>query len=190
MQPNSIPRRVDVSAAQRDEQPPSSAQERLLQSRQRLANWLAEDGNASPHPGPGKPAALPRWLQGLRTNPIAAIVIDALAAQWSRHPLNTSLRLVSAAADRAIAPLVQKHPWAVLGGSAVIGALLVLSKPWRWLPKPAIAAGVAAQLTAQVISYLSALRPADAAVDDSPPNADAHHTTAQAKCAQCENMTR
>lgn len=129
-----------------------SALERLARSREKVSRWLDADAHARNPPGRSNANAAPRWLQSLRSNPLAAIAIDALAEWWTHHPLHTSARVAEAAARGAIAPLAQSHPVAVLGTAAFAGALLVWSRPWRWLLRPAFVLGVASQIASRALS--------------------------------------
>ena len=132
-----------------------SAQERLARSRANMNRWLADDDAARADTS-GSGAGLSGWLQKLRGQPLAALAIDALTDRWSRHPLHTTVRVAEAAARETIAPLVRRHPAAVLGASAVAGALLVRAKPWRWLARPALLTGLVAQIAALLVARLTA----------------------------------
>ena len=43
------------------------------------------------------------------------------------------------AVDTAVRPLAQDHPVGLVAGAAVLGALLVWSRPWRWVATPLLA---------------------------------------------------
>jgi hypothetical protein len=101
-----------------------SAQDRLARSRAALTRWLADDDIARADT-PGRGAGLSGWLQKLRGQPLAALAVDALTDRWSRHPLQTTVRMAEVAARETIAPLVRRHPTATLAAAAVAGALLV-----------------------------------------------------------------
>lgn len=139
-----------------------SAQERLARSRANMNRWLVDDDAARADTS-GSGAGLSGWLQKLRNQPLAALAIDALTDRWSRHPLHTTVRVAEAAARETIAPLVRRHPAAVLGASAVAGALLVRAKPWRWLARPALLTGLVAQIAALLVARLAASQQQDAA---------------------------
>jgi len=118
-----------------------SARERLRQSRQRIAVWLEGDHDdahdAFHHDG---------------THPVAAILTELLSEWWRRHPLYASANFAGDAARNAIVPLVRRHPIAVLAVAAIAGAVVVRSRGWRWVVRPAVMAGVASQIAARVIS--------------------------------------
>jgi hypothetical protein len=121
-----------------------------------MTQWLGDDAKArSTAEGSGGPG-LAAWLKGLSKHPLAALTIDALSDRWARHPLHTSVQLAEVAATETIAPLVRRHPVLVLGSAAVAGALLVRARPWRWLLRPALLAGVASQVAAQLLGRVTA----------------------------------
>jgi hypothetical protein len=98
--------------------------------------------------------AQPSWLRQLRANPMAAICIDVLQEWWTQHPLQATARVAEVAARTALEPVARRHPIALVGTAAAAGALLVWARPWRWLLKPGLAAGIATQLTARLVSRL------------------------------------
>jgi hypothetical protein len=51
-------------------------------------------------------------------------------------------------------PVAQTHPYGLVLGSAVAGAVLVRLRPWRWWPASALLAG----LLPQVVSVLGSLK--------------------------------
>ena len=146
-----------MSAAPDTLAPPAdlSAQDRLARSRANMTRWLADD-DAARATSQGSGAGLSGWLQKLRGEPLAALAIDALTDRWSRHPLQTTVRMAEVAASETIAPLVRRHPAATLGASAIAGALLVRARPWRWLVRPALMTGLAAQVAALLLARLAA----------------------------------
>jgi hypothetical protein len=122
-----------------------SPRERLTQSRQRISVWLEEDRDA-PH------AQMRSHNEG--THPVTAILKDVLSEWWRHHPLYTSVNITGDAARDAIVPLVRRYPIVVLGVAAVAGALLVRSRAWRWVVRPAVVAGLASQIVARAVSQM------------------------------------
>ena len=49
-----------------------------------------------------------------------------------------------------------RHPWVLVGLSALGGALLVWSRPWRWLLSPLLVAGLLPRLIVKAMSQVSA----------------------------------
>ena len=130
-----------------------SAHERLTQSRERISVWLTDEnrGAGSPdHAGGGAASS-----QDERPNPVAAIAIEVLTEWWRSHPLQATANLAGAAARQAIVPLVRRYPAAVLGAAAVAGALLVRTRAWRWVLRPAVVVGVASQIAARIMSRMA-----------------------------------
>jgi hypothetical protein len=136
-----------------------TAQARLARSRSNITQWLGDDAKArNTAERNGRPGLL-HWLKGLSGHPLAAFTIDALTDRWARHPLHATVQMAEVAAAETVAPLVRRHPALVLGGAAVAGALLVRARPWRWLLRPALVAGLASQLASQWLRHLNATRP-------------------------------
>jgi hypothetical protein len=137
-----------MTAEPADERTPS---ERLAQSRERLRQALSGATSASgASSSPGRPAA---WWQGLAALPGAGIAIDAVQQWWARHPLRATTQIAFSAARGAVQPIAQHHPWALVLGAGLIGGLLAWRRPWSWVLKPALFAGLAQQL---LISSLKA----------------------------------
>ena len=86
------------------------------------------------------------WLHGVMSAPGIGVVIEAVRQWWARHPLHVAGRAASTAAQVIVQPLAQRHPVGLMLGAAVIGGLVVLLRPWRWLFKPALSAGLLPQL--------------------------------------------
>lgn len=145
-----------MSAAPDTLAPPAdlSAQDRLARSRANMTRWLADD-DAARATSQGSGAGLSGWLQKLRGEPLAALAIDALTDRWSRHPLQTTVRMAEVAASETIAPLVRRHPAATLGASVIAGALLMRARPWRWLARPALLTGLLTQVAALLVARLA-----------------------------------
>ena len=129
-----------------------TAGERLARSRERMSFWLADDdgsarsrANGSIEPGHVHHEPLS----------VGGIVGEVVGEWWADHPLHTSATLAIAASRSAIVPLVRRHPAAVLGSAAVVGAALVWARPWRWLLRPALILGIASQLAARTMTRLN-----------------------------------
>ena len=75
-------------------------------------------------------------LDKLKSLPGAALVIESIEHWWAEHPLHAAGSLAEEASRRYVEPIARKNPLAVVVGSAVFGALLVASRPWRWLLRP------------------------------------------------------
>lgn len=130
-----------------------TASERLTRSREQMSHWLTDDdrddrlrARVNGH-GSGSDDHAPTSIGG--------IVGDVISEWWSEHPLHASATLALSASRTAIVPLVRRHPAAVLGGAAALGAVIIWARPWRWLLRPALVAGVASQLAARTIARLA-----------------------------------
>jgi hypothetical protein len=70
--------------------------------------------------------------------PGARVVIDALAQWWAGHTPHSAQQLASQVADDVLRPLAKRHPIALVAGAAALGALLIWSRPWRWVQRPQV----------------------------------------------------
>ncbi len=71
---------------------------------------------------------------------------EALRQSDANYPLQTVLHATAASAGLVLQPVARAHPYRLVIGAAVVGALLARTRPWRWLPASALLAGVVPQL--------------------------------------------
>lgn len=131
----------------------STALARLTLSRDRLRREMlkrsapkrvAADGS-EPHP----------TLQDrLKSLPVVGVLVEALASWWSNHPLNAVSTVAVGAARTAIEPMAQRNPLALMVLAVVFGGALVATRPWRWLLKPALFAGLVPQLVSKLMAQV------------------------------------
>jgi hypothetical protein len=132
----------------------ASATERLAASRQRLQIALAQTVEAN-RPRPESAAhASPAWMDELKAIPGVGIVVQALSAWWAKYPLNTASVMAFDAANAVAKPLASRHPVLLVAGAVLVGGMLAYSRPWRWILKPALFAGLMAQLSAKMVSQV------------------------------------
>jgi hypothetical protein len=135
-----------------------SAALRLEASRKRLRSALLEIAHPPPKPSFVDDLKLGSFgtqlLDRLKTLPGVAIALDVLEHWWAEHPLHAAGSLAEQAARRYVGPFAKKNPLAIVVGGVVFGALLAYSKPWRWLLRPALLAGLMPQLASQALKRL------------------------------------
>ena len=132
----------------------ASATERLARSRQQLTLALAETVAARRPSTSSNPAASPAWMNELKAVPGVGIVIQALSAWWAKYPLNAASAMAYDTANAVAKPLATRHPIAMVLGAVVLGGVLAWSRPWRWILKPALFAGLMAQLSAKLVAQV------------------------------------
>jgi hypothetical protein len=132
----------------------ASATERLALSRQRLQIALAETIDANkPRVASSDPTSV-AWMDELKAIPGVGIVVQALSAWWAKYPLNTATAMAFDAANAVAKPLATRHPVPLVLGALVLGGMLAWSRPWRWILKPALFAGLMAQLSAKLMAQV------------------------------------
>lgn len=137
---------------------PLSAAQRLAESRERLRLHMAQgDGR---HEARRRTAAAradgtsSSGIDRLRAMPVVGVVIDAVSAWWANHPLRPTASLAEGVVRDAVAPLARKHPVTVLAAAFVVGGAIVWLKPWRFLGKSALFAGLMTQIVSRAITHM------------------------------------
>jgi hypothetical protein len=152
--------------------PPEPGQ-RLSQSRDQLRRALlhadgdhAAAGSSGPHKGAGLNGHGPSsahasgdpndsvWTQALQASPALSIVVTAVQTWWSHHPMRASGMVAAEAAGALAKPLAQRHPVALVAGAFGVGALLMWSRPWTWLIKPAVFATLVPPLASSAMARM------------------------------------
>ena len=152
--------RSSASGAERPivEPPLPTAAERLEASRARLRTALMAIAHPPPKPsllGDLKIGSFGRQiLERLKALPAAALVIESIEQWWAEHPLHVAGELAEEASRRYVGPIARKNPVAVIVGSVVFGALLVASRPWRWLFRPALFIGLVPQIASHALKRM------------------------------------
>lgn len=137
------------------EQPGSlSPQERLAISRRALVNQLqGEVGAGEPDAGRRRRAPRASLLEGIAWAPMARSVVRHW---WQRHPANTVGQLALPVLER----YAREQPFKLVVAAATVGALVVLSRPWRLLPaSAAVAALLKTSDVAGVVNTLMKRKP-------------------------------
>jgi hypothetical protein len=93
------------------------------------------------------------WLDGLKSTPGVSIIVEAISAWWMRHPLRLASGVAADAARAVLQPVAQKNPVALVLGAMVLGAVMAWCRPWRWIARPALLAGLAPQLLSKVVAH-------------------------------------
>jgi hypothetical protein len=157
---------------------PLSATERLVASRARLRSALMEIAHPPPRPSPfdGLSGLKAQIMDRLRAVPGADFAIETLEGWWAQHPLHAVGLVAEEVSRNFVLPVARTNPFGLIVGSLVVGALLVVSRPWRWLLKPALFVGLVPQLAAHAlqrmpvdswVQMLSSILPAKRAAKES-----------------------
>ena len=154
--PHSVPESASMSVVK--------ATEQLMMSRQRLQLALTETAHANrpssavlrreqmraeKHPSP-------EWMNELKNIPGVGLGLQALSAwwatRWQQHPLNRAVSMAWDAANAVAKPMAQRNPIPMALAAVAVGAVLAYSRPWRWILKPALFAGLLAKVSAKLVS--------------------------------------
>lgn len=127
-----------------------SAVERIELSRARLRHALMPPAL----PVSAAPTGNLSWLRRIEDLPAVGLVVDAVSAWWSQHPLRAVALVARDASNEVIKPIALRNPLALLVVAGLVGAALAWSRPWRWALKPALFAGLLPQLVSRVIPNL------------------------------------
>jgi len=80
----------------------------------------------------------------------------ALRQSEASSPLQTVLHATAESAGLVLQPTARAHPYRLIIGAAVAGALLARTRPWRWLSASAVLAALAPSLVHFVSGQLKA----------------------------------
>lgn len=132
-----------------------SASERLTLSRERLRLSLSKAMAAQGHARLQSDGAGHRgWMDSLKLNPAANIVMEAASLWWAQHPLRVASMLTADAVKSLVKTTGQRHPLGLVAGGLVLGGLLAWGRPWRLLLTPALLAGLMPQLLTKALSLV------------------------------------
>ena len=140
---------------------PTTATERLEVSRARLRIAMSSSRRQVALSGG---AAGSGWLARLENLPGVRVFVDALKKWWSGHPLRPVVRLAHQTTDAIATPVAQSHPIAMVSAGVVLGALVIATRPWRWILKRALFVGLIPQIVSSlpIDSWLGKLRVVEA----------------------------
>jgi hypothetical protein len=114
--------------------PPLSALDaisRLTQSREHLADWLAQDRSACAaraNSGWGAALASLPLIEGLVSHPVASLALGALAKGWLQRPTPGAGQPAEALALSTALTVVRRHPKLSLGVALLAGVALLWSR--------------------------------------------------------------
>ena len=121
-----------------------AAFERLQQSRECLLAALLTPpgGQASPSTAPSAWASFASFAASPSLAPLWPLAQSVLSGWWARQPAHQMAQLAQALLQAWVRPLAARHPLALMGGAMLAGAVLMAARPWRWLPRRALLAGL------------------------------------------------
>lgn len=163
--------------------PLPSPEQRLAASREKLRAALAPRNSHDADDGPSTGGSFGPLRQLLSTLPISRMAMRGISRWWRLHPWRSSVEFVFDATDELVRPAAEKHPWMLLAGALVVGAVISRARPWRLLSGGALLASVIPQLRwSSVIDWVTTLLRDLPANDDNtePPAAAATTGTAAA----------
>lgn len=126
----------------------SAGTDRIELSRERLRLAM------TPPPAPARSQTALPWLDRLKAWPILDDVLASLRHWWAAHPLRPVGLVAGEAAGAVVRPVALRHPYALVLGAAAVGGALAWTRPWRWLLRSTLFAGLVPQLASRVASSL------------------------------------
>ncbi len=82
------------------------------------------------------------------------VLVEAVSSWWMQHPLHVASTLVVDTTRAVVQPLARRNPMGLVVGALLVGGLLAWSRPWRWVLKPALFAGLWSQLLSKGIAHV------------------------------------
>lgn len=149
---------------------PVTPQARVDASRAALQLWVlrtyhperlqpaAEPGEAPPETHDDDPAWLAMMMDTMNELPVVAVAARYLQRWWRRHPLYATFHVADEAGRELLRPMAKRHPWLLLGGAVVIGVGLGRVRPWRWVSRQTLLAGLIPPISlASVLATVTAM---------------------------------
>lgn len=130
----------------------TTATERLENSRALLRQ--AMQGKAKSNLSTGTRPSAPEWVAHLKSIPVVTVLVEAVSSWWMQHPLRVASQLAAETTMAVVQPLARRNPLGLALGALAMGALLVWIRPWRWVLKRALFAGLSSQLLSRGIANL------------------------------------
>lgn len=132
--------------------------DRLAESRARLRMAMQVIAKPPPRASHGAPKSLlgatgSAWLDSIKSAPGVSIILEAVSSWWMRHPLRLASMVAADAARAVVQPVAQKNPIGLVLGALGFGAVVAWTRPWRWIAKPALLAGLFPQVLSKVIAH-------------------------------------
>ena len=146
-----------AESAQKAVEKAMPAAERLALSRNELREAMMAIAYPAPKPsvlGPGVENVVKSLMDKALDLPGADIVLKSMERWWKDHPLRTAGVVAGEASRRLVQPALERNPQGFLLGALALGGLFVLTKPWRWLLRPALFMGLMPQLISQALKHM------------------------------------
>ncbi len=132
-----------------------AALERLALSRALLRQSLRQ---APPIGGAALDGAATDWAALLKALPVDGLLLELLRNWWQQQPIHATGLLLADVSKEWLQAQALRHPLRLAAAAALLGGLLVWSRPWRWgLVKPALLTGMLPQMLSKIIGSASLL---------------------------------
>lgn len=132
----------------------SGALARLALTREELRQAMTPRRRNAERPPEGLSGVAADVAERVKSLPGVDLVVGVIDSWWARHPLRT-VGLVAVEASRSyVSPIAQRRPLGLVLGAMAGGALLMLLKPWRWLPRRALFVGLVPALALRLAREL------------------------------------
>lgn len=131
--------------------PPLTAVQRLDASREKLRLAMMPPPKAS---HAARPPSTGHWYSALSHLPGIDLLIESAKAWWMLTPLRPVATVVTEATNVAARPLAANNPLAFIAVAALAGAALAWARPWRWMLRSALFAGLVPQFASRVVAKM------------------------------------
>jgi hypothetical protein len=140
----------ELRGATRSEADLTPAQ-RLAVSRERMREAMRPPVVADREGARGVVAALRRRLGEY---PAAALVLEVVESWWKRHPMRSAALIAGEASRAMVAPLARRKPIQFVLLAFAGGIVIAWLRPWRWIGRKRLFAGLLTQLASRVIAAI------------------------------------
>lgn len=130
---------------------PQTALQRLQASREVIRHAMVPPRRAALEVGGVR---APGWVTSLTTLPVVGVVAESVLGWWSQHPFRPLTQVITEASGVAIKPVAEESPILLVAGAAVAGVIVAWLRPWRWMLRSVVFAGLVPQLASRIASKL------------------------------------
>ena len=133
----------------------SDVARRVVESRERIREAVMGGGRSKQAlKTSGARGARVSLIKRIRALPVAGLAVDTVESWWAKHPLHDATAMAGDASRAVMQPIARRNPLTLVFGSLLFGAFLVAFRPWRWIGRSKVFAGLIPQFAALAIKRI------------------------------------